>query len=646
MRVGRRYFLAYAGGTALAALAFDKLGNSKVVAAPVPGGTLNVRNVQKFVTTLPVPPTMPQSAPNAYSIAMRQVSQQILPQAFAATQVWAYGSTTDERTFHSPAWTVEAVRATPIEVTWINDLKDASGRYLPHLLPVDPTVHWANPPGPRDMRPTFARTPGAYAGPVPTVTHVHGMEGVEDWSDGYAEAWYLPAASNIPRDYASAGTWYEFFRSKSGGRGWAPGQATYRYPNAQRPSTLWFHDHTLGITRLNVYAGPAGFYIIRSDNAADHPTVADGKGMAILPSGQYEIPLAIQDRSFNADGSLFYPDSRRIFDGFAGPYIPDGDVSPIWVPEFFGNCMLVNGRTWPYHSVEPRRYRLRILNGCNSRFLVLRFNEPKVDVWQIGTEAGYLRAAARLRQLLLAPAERVDIIVDFSQVRFGANITLQNFGPDGPYQTDSIKTPADPRTTGQVMQFRVDRKLTSPDTTTHPARLVMPNIVHLASGTERPLALVETMTMTPAGQELPGDMGLGTVDLTAGLPKGVKVLKWHEGVSENPSVGDIEVWAIYNFTRDAHPMHIHEVFFQVVERHRFDAKTGSPVGKKRTPRPEENGWKDTVIAYPGEITRIRLKFTTSGQFAWHCHIVEHEDNEMMRPYRIGPPQPGQPVSLQ
>jgi FtsP/CotA-like multicopper oxidase with cupredoxin domain len=246
----------------------------------------------------------------------------------------------------------------------------------------------------------------------------------------------------------------------------------------------------------------------------------------------------------------------------------------------------------------------------------------------------------------LAPAERVDIIVDFSQVRFGANITLQNFGPDGPYQTDSIKTPADPRTTGQVMQFRVDRKLTSPDTTTHPARLVMPNIVHLASGTERPLALVETMTMTPAGQELPGDMGLGTVDLTAGLPKGVKVLKWHEGVSENPSVGDIEVWAIYNFTRDAHPMHIHEVFFQVVERHRFDAKTGSPVGKKRTPRPEENGWKDTVIAYPGEITRIRLKFTTSGQFAWHCHIVEHEDNEMMRPYRIGPPQPGQPVSLQ
>lgn len=120
-------------------------------------------------------------------------------------------------------------------------------------------------------------------------------------------------------------------------------------------------------------------------------------------------------------------------------------------------------------------------------------------------------------------------------------------------------------------------------------------------------------------------------------------MKWHEPVSENPSPGDIEVWSIYNFTADAHPMHIHEVFFQVVDRQRFDKKSGSPAGKKRAPRGEENGWKDTVIAYPGETTRVRLKFTTAGQFAWHCHIVEHEDNEMMRPYRIGPLQPGQPV---
>ena len=151
------------------------------------------------------------------------------------TKVWAYGSTTDDGSFHTPSCTIEAVRGTPIEVAWINELKDADGRYLPHLLPVDPTLHWANPPGPRDVRPTFARTPGPYTGPVPTVTHVHGMEGVEDWSDGYAEAWYLPAASNISPDYASEGTWYDFFRTKSGGMGWALGQATYRYANTQRP---------------------------------------------------------------------------------------------------------------------------------------------------------------------------------------------------------------------------------------------------------------------------------------------------------------------------------------------------------------------------------------------------------------------------
>jgi FtsP/CotA-like multicopper oxidase with cupredoxin domain len=641
--INRRFFLAYLGGTVLTAFTSDDSGNAEVIAGTIPGGTLNVRNVPKFVSALFGPPAMPQSEPNTYTIAVRQLYQQILPQPLPMTKVWAYGSTTDDSSFHSPSCTIEAVRGIPIEVTWINELKDADGRYLPHLLPVDPTLHWANPPGPRDMRPTFARTPGPYTGPVPTVTHVHGMEGVEDWSDGYAEAWYLPAASNIPPDHASEGTWYDFFRTKSGGRGWALGQATYRYPNTQRPSTLWFHDHTLGITRLNVYAGPVGFYIIRSDAAGDHPTETGVNATAVLPSGDYEIHLAIQDRSFNADGSLYYPDSRRFFDRFAGPYIPDSNVSPIWVPEFFGNCMVVNGRTWPYHLVEPRRYRLRILNGCNSRFLVLKFNDPRVDIWQIGTEAGFLRAPARLTQLLLAPAERADIIVDFAKVRFGENISLQNLGPDGPYQVDSIRNPADPGTTGQVMQFRLNRKLASPDTTTHPSRLAMPSIVPLEGGTERRLALLETMVVTPAGQELPGDMALGTVDLAAGLPKGITAIKWHEAVTENPFSGDVEAWAIYNLTPDAHPMHVHEVFFQVVDRQKFDAKSGSLVGKKLPQRPGEAGWKDTVIAYPGEVTRIRMTFTTAGQFTWHCHIVEHEDNEMMRPYRIGPLQTGQPV---
>ena len=183
----------------------------------------------------------------------------------------------------------------------------------------------------RDTRPIFATTPGPYTGPVPIVTHVHGMEGVDDWSDGYAEAWYLPAAGNIPAGFATVGTWYDFFKAKSG-LAWAPGTATFKYPNSQRPSTAWYHDHTLGMTRLNVYAGPAGFYIIRSANPADNPTVAGGGArQSCLARPQlgdrqdrpiYEIPLAIQDRSFDLGGGLFYPNSRAFFDGFVGPYIP------------------------------------------------------------------------------------------------------------------------------------------------------------------------------------------------------------------------------------------------------------------------------------------------------------------------------------
>lgn len=620
----------------------DAFGRKRAVARALPGGTLDVQNLPKFITPLVIPPAMPQSGRNAYTIAVRRLSQQILPPSFGATRVWAYGSSTDDGSFYTPAFTIEAKRGVPVEVTWINDLKDKDGGYLPHLLPVDPTLHWANPPGPRDKRPRPAATPSAYTGPVPIVTHVHGMEEVEDWSDGYPEAWYLPAASNLPAGYASVGTWYDFFRSKCGEVGWSPGQATYRYPNTQRPATLWFHDHALGITRLNVYAGLAGFYLIRSDDPADHPTAAGGNGPAVLPSGQYEIPLAIQDRSFNADGSLFYPESRLFFDRFGGPYIPTCNVSPIWVPEFFGNCMMVNGRTWPYCSVEPRRHRLRILNGCNSRVLILKFSDPRIEMWLIGSDGGYLRAPVRLKQLLLAPAARADVIVEFASLRPGATVTLRNVGPDEPYNGDDDEA-ADPRTTGQVMQFRADRRLTSPDPTTRPSQLVMPEIAALQGGAQRALALLEASTLTADGKEIPIETTLGVIDPAVGLPKGVKAVAWHDPISENPSAGDIETWALYNFNEDAHPIHVHHVLFQLIDRQRFDKKTGALIGKTRPPRPEENGWKDTVIAFPKEVTRIRMKFGKNGQFVWHCHMLEHEDNDMMRPFRIGPAQAGQPA---
>jgi bilirubin oxidase len=390
----------------------------------------------------------------------------------------------------------------------------------------------------------------------------------------------------------------------------------FEYPNDQRATTLWYHDHTLGMTRLNVYAGPAGFYLLRGG-----PSDAVG---GQLPRGPYEIPLAIQDRSFDDDGSLFYPDSRAFFDGFGGPYIPDSDVSPIWNPEFFGTAMVVNGRTWPSLEVEQRRYRFRLLNGCNSRFLILRHSDD-LPFWQIGSDGGFLPAPVRLEQILLGPAERADVIVDFTNVPAGSEIVLRNVGPDEPFGGGMPGVdfpPADPQTTGQVMRLRVvaSRHV---DTSTPPARLKLPRPPALgAESVTRPLSLNEV------DSEVLADVGpraalLGTVN---GAPR---PLEWRDPITEHPRAGATEVWEFHNFTADAHPMHIHERQFRVVGRRPLAG------GPSRPPEPGERGYKDTVIAYPGEITSVKARFGTPGRFVWHCHIVEHEDNEMMRPYQIG-----------
>ena len=382
--VSRRTFLKYTGGTALTLFAFSKLGGLRQALAQIPGGTLDPMWVPKYATPMLIPPVMPRAGmitltggKNAdyYEISMKQFAQQILPPGLPATTVWGYGAVASGSkrgllVHNAPSLTIEARWNRPVRVKWINDLRDASGDFLPHLLPVDPTLHWANPPGGtagRDMRPMFESTPGPYTGPVPIVTHVHGAVGVADDSDGYAEAWYLPAAGNIPADYATVGTWFDFFSAKAAnsyGVNWEPGHAVFQYPNKNRASTIWYHDHTLGMTRLNVYAGPAGFYLVRGGPAGDDAVLdSNTASPAVLPGPApkendkfppnktyYEIPIAIQDRSFNADGSLFYPDTRAFFDGNTGPYRPETDVSPIWNPEFFGNMIMVNGNTWPFQT--------------------------------------------------------------------------------------------------------------------------------------------------------------------------------------------------------------------------------------------------------------------------------------------------------
>jgi FtsP/CotA-like multicopper oxidase with cupredoxin domain len=648
------------------------------------------------MTPLLIPPVMPMAGTikatggkniDYYEISMKQITQQILPAGLPAglpaTTVWGYGAVTaaDKRGLllhNAPSLTIEAQWNRPVRVKWINDLKETtSGNYLPHLLPVDPTLHWANPPGGtggRDTRPTFTSTPGRYTGPVPMVTHVHGAVGVGDESDGYAEAWYLPNAGNIPSGYAKQGTWYDFFKNKAlanFGAEWGPGFATFQYPNLNRASTIWYHDHTLGMTRLNVYAGPAGFYIIRGGPAGD-AAVMDSrtKAPAVLPGPApkegdkfppsktyYEIPIAIQDRSFNLDGSLFYPNTREFFDGIVGPFIPDTDISPIWNPEFFGNCMMVNGNTWPFQTVEKRRYRFRFLNGCDSRFLILDFgNIPGVEVWQIGNEGGFLATPVNItashgNRLLLALAERADMIVDFTHVPVG-DYVLANVGPDEPFGggIPGVDFPvADPLSTGQIMQFRVVPAV-APDPTTPAQFLVLPAIAPLPAATvKRPVALIEEVSAFFA--DAPAEALLGTVAGDPNTGTGVWTKRmWKDPVTETPAVGATEVWEIYNTTVDAHPMHIHEVVFQVVNRQAIFVDEANstvqvvPGSLPTPPEPWETGFKDTVTAYPGQVTRVKAQFNTPGQFVWHCHIVSHEDNEMMRPFRIGPAQPGQPVA--
>ncbi|WP_353081319.1 multicopper oxidase family protein [Tessaracoccus lapidicaptus] len=680
--ISRRSFIAFSGAGALTLFVVDGKGEPVAVAA-LRGGTLRPNKIRKYRSPLLVPPAMPLAAEqrdgvDVYEISLRQFEQQILPEPHPATTVWGYGPS-GGGVFHAPSLTIEAVVGRPAIVTWRNELLDGEGEPLPHLLPVDPTLHWANPPGGEDGRDeapdlrglTYVPTAhpseveslpeGSYTrywGPVPMVAHLHGAVGVGQHSDGYPEAWYLPAVE-LPDGYAAVGSWYEQFRGEATsatGVDWEPGSAVFHYPNDSRPAALWFHDHTLGLTRLNVYAGPAGFYLLRGA-AHEGITVAGSGEPAVLPGpsprrgddpgvSYREIPLAIQDRSFNDDGSLFYPDTRAFFDDTTSGFIPDDEhVPPIWNPEFFGNVMIVNGRAWPFHTVEQRRYRFRVLNGCQSRFLILDFSPlPGVSVWQIANEGGLLTAPVDItthvkNRVLLAPAERADLIVDFTDVPVG-DYPLNNLGPDAPFGGSRFKA-ADPSATGRIMQFRV-RPATSPDTSTPPAQLVLPPVPRVEGDPAiRRLALLEMMAPTLG---VPVAAMLGVVDGDpAEEAAPARHVMWADDVVVDPVAGTTEIWELYNATMDAHPVHVHEVTFEVVDRQAITVSEElTPtvrLAAGSSPRPPERwetGRKETVIAYPGEVTRLKARFETPGRFVWHCHILEHEDNEMMLPFVIRP----------
>ena len=747
MKKIERIFSRRMAGVAFLALPMGAI--FPVSAVPLPGGTLDPLNIPKYVTPLPIPSEMPPTSVDSitgakrYDIEMLQFKQQILPKtaingvAIPPTTVWSYAVPQQSSTRRYPALTIEAKKNKLITVNWINSLKDSTGNFLPHLLPIDQTLHWANPsranpcvdangnPTPTLVKDCRTLNGNLYKGPVPMSPHVHGAHTGPE-SDGYPEAWFLPEADQIDctKSYSCFGSLANTYGTKNTEKG----HATFTYPNTQVSTTLWYHDHTLGMTRSNVYAGPAGFWLVRdANNSGGETGLVLGKLPGPAPKLSdaadtiyYELPLIIQDRSFNADGSLFYPDNRAFFEGLPKsqlqiPLIGDGsgrpsDISPVWNPEAFFNVMVVNGASWPKYAADPRRYRLRVLNGSNSRFLNLALfivnpstgavTPNELPIYQVGADQGLLpkvvkittgyatqlpgtgaipaavRAEALARALLLAPAERADVIADFNGLAAGTRVRMINTAPDSPFGGFNGDPSADSSTTGQIMEFVIGSNPRTAEASTPPEQLQLtsydPNYPSLApisnANAPRRVSLNEAssaavcVSISPSGgiTYIPGvpvsnpydegkfaadcafaggvPMGpkealLGTVDnLGNGLP-----MMWGDPVTERPALGATEQWDIFNNTVDAHPIHIHLVQFKLLNRKIAVAAPTKPTATAHPLSLTEGGWKDTVISYPGEITSVAATFDLQGVYVWHCHILEHEDNEMMRPICVGNP---------
>ncbi|GAB4074775.1 outer spore coat copper-dependent laccase CotA [Barrientosiimonas marina] len=506
----------------------------------------------KFVDALPIPQTLKPTRPrhgkqgDFYRVQMEEFTQK-MHKDLQPTKLWGY-----DGQFPGPLFDVN--HGEPIQVEWVNNLPSK------HFLPVDKTVH------------NLTELPE-----VRTVTHLHGSE-TKSASDGYPDAWFT-------KNYQEVGPHFK--------------QKIYEYPNKQRATTLWYHDHAMGITRLNVYAGLVGMYIIRDRH----------EKRLNLPSGPYEIPLAITDRSFNDDGSLYYPPQ---------PDDPADNIpNPSIRPFFLGETNVVNGKVWPYLDVEPRKYRFRLLNAANTRAYQLYLDSGQ-DFYQIGSDGGLLRRTLKMTKLAMESAERIDVIIDFSNLE-GQTITLKNdlgANPDPEDETDD------------VMQFRVRSPLKDDDTKAIPQHLSsIPSLKQNNITKQRFLKLVGSTD----------ELGRPLLLLDNKL--------WMDPVTETPALGSTEIWSFINVTAFTHPIHIHLIQFQVVNRQPFDLdlynQDGSIVftGPATPPEPNERVWKDTVAAHSGEITRVIAEFGPfTDDYVWHCHILEHEDHDMMRPMRVIDPK--------
>ncbi len=544
--------------------------------------------IPKFVNPLPVINQLGLRV-NAidetnFTVRMEPAEQDLLGGGLGyMTTVWGYGVNNNPVSYPGP--TFVAKKNVPVQITYLNNLGYS------HPMPVDTSVYWAF-----SMSPQVGHTIAELG--VPAVVHLHGGHTDSDY-DGLPLSWFTPSYHSNPTSSLYKGSTFA--------------SNIYSYDNSQEAATLWYHDHVMGLTRLNVYMGLAGFYLLRDDNELN--LIAQNK----IPSGDYEIEMVIQDRMFYPDGQLARPNTPSL-----PGLLPEQTIQP----EFFGDVILVNGKVWPYLNVEPRKYRFRILNGADSRFFHLNFSNSLLLFKIIGSDDGFLPSIVTQKDLLIAPGERYDVVVDFSNsALLGQSITLKNDAaapyPDG--DADSFN----PMTNGMIMQFRVGTTPVS-DPVLLPASL-RPPISRLSSTVpSRKLLLWETTD------------AYGRIMPVLGTAAGGMKLDM-EPVTETPLLNSTEIWEIYNTTGDVHPMHLHLVSFQTINRQAFtavqDPNTGALTNIRFTaapvpPKPYELGWKDTKVMYPGEVTRIIAKFDKPGYYVWHCHILSHEDNDMMRPFRV------------
>jgi spore coat protein A len=467
------------------------------------------------------------------------------------------------------------------------------------------------------------------------IAHKHGNTGIDEKSDGYSESWVTPDGKTIAT--------YDPAMSRKLVVPFEPGsdvenaRIVHQYPNLASGCLAWYHDHAVGITRLNVYAGMAGGFLVTDDTEAD----LIKRGALPALGGRFDVPLVIQDRAFYADGALAYPDQPAAGKCKAWP------GGPSTLSEFFGNCMIVNGKTWPVIDVEPARYRLRFLNGCNARFLELAMDlGGTFEI--IGNEGGLLPAPVSRKGLLMGPAERFDAVFDFSSFA-GKTLTLTNTGRT-PYPNGSAPSPA---ADGVVVRFRVKPSLTGAAEIT----AALPSTINPTPSPfeKREQVTAKRRVLLFEGMDEFGRMFplLGHVAGNPASGLSAMPMMWSDPVTERPRAGSVEIWEIYNTTTDSHPIHLHDALFSVLDRQPIsfsqpDAMAACNIPMKPFPvrlegRPRaselyERGFKDTVLAHPHEVTRIVPDFTATkpGRFAWHCHILEHEDHEMMRPYDIVP----------